>query len=174
LLQISDNFLYWENIENEKQNSILQSKDVSINVLEAYKGTFITSDNEITVNLLDSLIYLTYNEDIRALSFHIFNKILQSADGSLSELFGNYCQIIILSNSEFVIFYLKDNPELLKTYAITLGYEFYFKQEGLSDIKYDYKTFKNLIFNKIKNKQNLLDTFSCLCSEIEKIMQNMD
>jgi len=172
--QTKDNFLYWENIGNEKQNTILQSKEVFKNVRETYYGTFSPSDDVETFILLDSLSIFPYNEEIKALYFYVFNNILITSDGALSEVMGYSCLNILISNSEYVIFYLQDKPKILEIYATVLGYEFYFKEEGTSDLEYNYADFKEIISRKIKRDERLLETFNILSFEIEDVMRKMD
>jgi hypothetical protein len=167
----SDNFLYWENIGIKKQNRILQSKEVYEIVREVYNGTFSPTDDDLTMELLDTLSNLHSNEGIRALYFYIYNKILQKSDGALSELFDDPCFNILISNSGYVIFYLQDKQELLEKYALMLGCEFAYKEQGYySSYKYDYAEFKEIVSKNLAKDQILLKTFSQLCSEIEKIM----
>jgi len=168
-----ESFLYWEDIEKEKQNTILKSKEVNIDVRKTYFRTFSPSDDEKTANLLNTLSKLHHNDEIKALYFYVFNNILKIADGALTELFRDPCVNILISNSEYVIFYLQEKPKLLEKYALVLGYEFYFKEEGTSDLEYDYSTFKKIINNEIKNNKDLQKTFSILCYEIEEVKRYM-
>ncbi len=171
---LSDSFLYWENLSKKDQDSfilnIVESKDLS-NFLE---GKFKLFDNKRTRLLLDMLSDLPTDKKTKALYFNVFNQICQKADGEFGEILGSYCQKILLSDVEYVVYYLRAHPELRSKYAIFLGMEFYFKDEGVSDMKYDFKDFKKRINEKLRNTQKYQDFLFSFYNEIAVDMKNME
>ena len=79
-----------------------------------------------------------------------------------------------LINPEFTLWYFKKNPKVEKVYAELMGTEFYFKEDGSSDIEYNYKDFKKAIETRIKNNPEYKEIASLFYHEIEIVMKKMD
>lgn len=166
--------IYWEQMSESVKKETVASDEVDVNAANYYKGNFVFTDNEKSFQLLDVLTSEYENPNIKALYFYLFNEICTKADGAISEVLGNYCQKVLLNDPVYVLNYFSSHSSIMRTYAQLLGYELYFKNDGTSDIKYNFTDFKKLINEKIKNDDNLKMTFNNFNSEIEKIMKNMD
>ncbi len=167
-------FVYWENLKKKKKNDILNSCNISKDVLEFYKGNFNIGDNSQIVTLLNRLSSISDKEKATPLYFYLFNQICIKADGSLSEILGNYCQKIVLSFPSYVVVYLGKNEDILKKYAQYLGYELYFKEEGTSMIEYSYSDFKKMLSEKAIRTKQYSEALTLFYHEIEQIMNKMD
>lgn len=167
-------FVYWENLKENQKNDILNSCNISKDVLEFYKGNLNIGDNSQTVKLLNRLSSISDKEKATPLYFYLFNQICIKADGSLSEILGNYCQKIVLSFPSYVVVYLGKNEGILKKYAQYLGYELYFKEEGTSMIEYSYSDFKKMLSEKAIRTKQYSEALTLFYHEIEQIMNKMD
>lgn len=167
-------FVYWENLKENQKNDILNSCNISKDVLEFYKGNFNIGDNSQTVKLLNRLSSISDKEKATPLYFYLFNQICIKADGSLSEILGNYCQKIVLSFPSYVVVYLGKNEDILKKYAQYLGYKLYFKEEGTSMIEYSYSDFKKMLSEKAIRTKQYSEALTLFYHEIEQIMNKMD
>jgi len=168
------NSVYWEQINDSIKKETITSRGVSIEAVNYYKGYFRFTDNEKSFQLLDTLTSEPEQMNIKALYFYLFNKICAKADGAVAEELGNYCQKIVINDPIYVLNYFSSNNSTMKTYAQLLGYELYFKENGTSDIEYNFNDFKKLIKDKIDSDINLQKTFNDFNKEIEEIMKNMD
>lgn len=129
-------------------------------------------DNQ--TKLLNSLSELSMKKEVKVLYFYLFNQICQRADGELFEILGTYCQKVVLGDVEYVIYYLKIYPALSKEYANLLGSEFYFKNDGTSDLKYNFIDFKNMINKKLHDKSGSEKFLVSFCDEITLAIANME
>jgi hypothetical protein len=172
LPQISNDNLYWENLDWEMKQKVLNNKSLPSAVLCFYKENIRLTDRHKIIELLDTLTadFNNRNKEFRALYFHVFNQICLRADGVLSEAFGHYCLTIVMKSPEYVINYLCKHNDLMVKYTSLLGYEFYFKELGTSMLKYDYKAFKESIKSDCFNI-NCLERFF---QEVERFMKAMD
>jgi hypothetical protein len=153
---------------------VLSSDKLYKDAIEYFNGHLTVSDNDRTFVLLDSISTLPINEPMkRAFYFHLFNAICAKADGAVSEVLGDYCQNMLLSDTEYVVNYLMNNQGLTKRYASLLGYELYFKEDGTSTIRYDFSGFKELLNARLPQAtyQDFLETFF---NEIQATMNAMD
>jgi hypothetical protein len=166
--------LYWEDLSKEEQNKILQSTDVDKDIKSFIFNDSKMKDDTESLRILDSISTLSNNTEIKALYFYLFNQICKEADGIVCEMLGNYCQKIILSDIEYTIKYLKNKPLLRKKYAGILGFEFYFKEEGTSDMKYGLQEFKGLLNKDLKNKDGYNSFLQSFYKEIELVIMSMD
>lgn len=165
---------YWEDIHVCKQKKIIESNEVYSGARNFYKGELVVGDNKHTEILLDTLSSLSVNNEIKAFYFYVFNEILLNSDSSLTEILGIYCQNIIIADVNYVLSYLKKNRKLLAKYCELLGYEFYFKNEGISKAKYDFKEFKNVINKNIKDSNIEISFISEFYYNIKQTINNMD
>ena len=170
--QAEQKYPYWENLSEVQKDKILSSNKIGQSVIKLYNGTLSLQDNDESKQLLDTLTNL--NGENTPLYFYLFNHICSSPDGAIAELMGEYCQKILLNAPVYVFTYLSKDEILLKKYAEYLGYELYFKEEGTSGIKYNYKDFKGAITKKLKNTDNLHETLILFYSEIENTLKEMD
>jgi hypothetical protein len=166
-------FIYWEDFSKKEQNEIIQDKIANKDVNNLAKGNFKIRDNDQTKILLDTLSKLPSDIKYKAMYFNLFNQVCEKADGALSEMLGNPCQSILLSDTEYVIFYLKNKPSLMKTYAQILGVEFFFKEDGTSDLKYNFTEFKKIVNKRLCDEPEYKSFLSSFYKEIELSMDNM-
>ena len=64
--------------------------------------------------------------------FFLFNKILMSSDGALSEMLGPYAFKMVCEAPEYVLSFLRGDNSLEERYVSFIGLELYFDQ-GLVD-----------------------------------------
>ncbi len=169
-------FVYWENLPGEQKNGVLSSSATLKDAIHYYNGKFKPSDDERTFRFLDSLTrsnnYMRGNET--AFYFFVFNDIFMKSDGALAEVMGGYCLQVIVNAPGYVISYLADKENLRKLYAMRLGYEFYFKEKGTSDLKYSFKEFKTLLSSKLSRDKKYDRFLNLFYTEIQGAMQGMD
>jgi len=166
--------VYWEQLSDSIKKATLASNEVNINAANYYKGKFQFTDDERSNHLLKILTAKSEDENIKALYFYLFNRICAKADGAVGEVLGNYCLKMILNDPVDVLNYFASHNSIMKLYAMFLGEEFYFKEDGTSAIKYNFSDFKKLINNKIGSDTNLKKTFDDLNNEISRVMKNMN
>lgn len=154
---IDNTFVYWEDLSLPQQESILSLKSTAKNSIKYYKGIFKISDSNYK-ELLDSIV--NWNDNNLTFYFYIFNDICMKSDGALSEILSNYCQKIILNNPNYVFNYFKKHNELEKKYTLLLGSELYFKQDGTSEMQYNFSELKSILDSKIsKENKTILSDF---------------
>lgn len=171
---MTDSFIYWKKIPYDEQIELLQSNRICKDAYDLYKGNFKVCDNTRTEILLDSLSLLSTDIKIKALYFYLFNQICLEADGALSEMLGRYCQKVILSDIEYILYYLKNNRGIFIKYSQLLGHEFYFKENGTSDMQYNFRDFKRIINNKLGCKKEYDLFLSDFYKNIQCIMHEME
>jgi hypothetical protein len=164
--------IYWEEFNESKKEEILELSSTNELVRRYYKGSYKVSDDDTITILLDTLVNIRGEQ--AALYFFLFNNICDKADGAVAELLGGFCQDIILKSPVYVFSYLSDNELLLKKYAMHLGYELYFYEEGTSSLRYSYSEFKKLMEEELKEEKHLKEALNMFFAEIEKTMQKMD
>lgn len=167
-------YIYWEDMNKSLQENILNSPATHKIAVDFYLGSFIISDNDSTIKLLNKITSKNSHSQENIFYFYVFNKICLKSDGALSEMLGAYCLKFILNNPELTLSYFKRNPEIEKLYAMFIGYELYFKEEETSDIEYNYEEFKNAIEIKTKNVPNYKETLLTFYNDIELVMKNMN
>lgn len=171
---LKDSCFYWETLNNDQKEEILQSKDISKIAMDFYHGKFKPGDNENTFNLLGIITSGKESKDVHAFYFFLFNKLCNISDAALSEILGSYCQRVILSSPVYVLDYFKNNDKTLKMYASFIGYELYFKEVGTSEIEYGFSEFRKILSDKLKSKKNYDALLKRFYKEIEMNMKRMD
>jgi hypothetical protein len=166
--------IYWEDLTKTEQENILHSLSIYENAVKYYQGIFKVTDNNSTEELLKKITSDKNTSLETIFYFYIFNQICLKSDGALSETLGEYCMKFMLIDPKFVLPYFQRNKNVEKKYAELMGYEFYFKEEGISDMEYTYNEFKKIIESKIGNNQNYKNIFNDFCNKIEIGMKNMD
>jgi len=162
---------YWEELNDTQKSEILKVCK-SEPVTKFYKGDFIVTDNDETFQLIEELTKPT--DALLPLYFYLFNKICYMSDGALSEMVGRYSFDVIAKHPVYVFqfFKINDNRELLKKYAMMIGYELYFKEKGTSSISYDYKSLKKRLAEMCEKKE-LDDVLKSFWLEVDKIIERM-
>jgi hypothetical protein len=171
---IDENFIYWEDLTNSEKNNILNTFQIDRNAINYYYGKFALSDNDIVTSLLETITANTEQEEVACFYFYIFNQICTKADGAISEIIGKYCQRIIINNPLYTIIYFGRNKKTLETYAKLIGYELYFKEEGTSEIEYNFDDFKKIIEEKAIPKEKYSEILTEFFERIEISMKNTD
>lgn len=167
-------FIYWEDMTKTEQDNILHSPTIYKNAVKYYLGAFKATDNKATEELLNKITSNDIPNREAIFYFYVFNQICLKSDGALSEILGGYCMTLMLMNPKFTLLYFKKNSKVEKKYAELMGYELFFKEEGTSDIEYNYKDFKKAIETKIKNDQKYKEILSIFYKDIEVVMKNMN
>lgn len=171
---IDKKFIYWEDLSSREKDSVLNTFKIEKDAIDYYYGKFTLSDNDETMRLLESITSNNEQKEITNFYFYIFNQICLKADGAISEIVGKYCQKVIVNNPLYAINYFKRNKKILEIYANLIGYELYFKEEGTSDIEYDFKDFKKLIEEKVIPKEQYSEILTEFFERIEISMKNTD
>ncbi|MCF8304339.1 MAG: hypothetical protein K9I94_13770 [Bacteroidales bacterium] len=169
---------YWESIDDDYKEKIIFSGKINELAIDYYNGDLEISDDSVTTKLLDILVQFKKTDIEAPFYFFLFNKILISADGAASEILGKYCQKITLNNPIYILNYFSQNAPIMKKYSFLLGYELYFKQEGLSTLKYNLEEYENAMYKKIrpqfpKNKK-IEQTADNFFKEIKQTMKRME
>jgi hypothetical protein len=171
---ISDSLFYWETLSEDQKKEFLNLKGISIIALDFYYGKTKTSDNDLTSYLLDTLTSINNSNGISSFYFFLFNKICENADGSLAEILGTYCQKMILKSPSYVLNYFSKNKNILNKYASLLGYELYFKEDGSSEIEYNFHDFKKILSDKLDDKKKYNNILNHFFNEIENNIKKMN
>jgi hypothetical protein len=169
-----EEFIYWEDLNSSEKENILKSFEFEKNAVDYYNCRFTPSDNNETMSLLETITSIPAQEDVAKFYFYIFNQICLKADGALSEIIGKYCQKVIINKPLYVINYFKRKQNTLETYASLIGYELYFKEEGTSDIEYNFKDFKKFIEERATPKEEYSLILTEFFKRIEIAMRNTD
>ncbi len=169
-----DSSFYWEALNENQKAEILKSEEVNRTAIDFYHGLIKVGDNDITINLLNTITSFPNSKTISSFYFFLFNKICNTADGALSEILGPYCQRVILNSPFYVMDYFSRNDKIMRKYAELLGYELYFKEDGTSEIEYKYSDFKKILSGKLVSKEKYNNILKLFYKEIEISMNRMD
>lgn len=171
---IDKKFIYWEDLSSREKDNVLNTFKIEKDAIDYYYGKFTLADKDGTMRLLESITSNNEQKEITNFYFYIFNQICLKADGAISEIIGKYCQKVIVNNPLYAFNYFKKNKKILEIYANLIGYELYFKEEGTSDIEYDFKDFKKLIEGKLIPKEQYSEILAEFFERIEISMKNTD
>ncbi len=161
--------IYWDDISPEEQAGILRSSYVPANVREYYFRTEKPSDDEATFDVLKIVSNITPPWQKRALYIHIFDRILENADGALSEVMGEYCLRILKSDPEYVMYYLNEQSGTMQRFASAIAYEYY------ADSKPSADDFRKWLTDKFTGNPDLGPTIEEFCDEIDfHLLQNRE
>jgi hypothetical protein len=142
-------------------------------VNDFYLGNFHASDDKQTFILLDTLT--SKNDHFFPFYLKIFNGIAKKSDGALSEVMGSYCFDLILNYPKEIFQFFTENKDFISLYSSFLGYEFYFKSKGSSDLIMDYSQFYNYLNHSLNSgndkMKEALDSFD---SQIKEVIKNMN
>ena len=131
----SNNDIYWEELKDINKETVLGSSQISHDAKMAYQGTFVFSDNERTVDLLDELTTISKDDQINAFRFFLLNRIIASSDGALSELCDEYAYSYIEKNINYVLNYIAHNDTICQLYVNCISAELYFEELNLEDFE---------------------------------------
>jgi len=171
---INEKFIYWEDLNSSEKDEILKTFSIDENAINYYNGKFSLSDNDNITSLLDIITSNVKHKEIACFYFYIFNQICLQADGEMSEIIGKYCQKMVINNPSYVFNYFARNEGILQIYASLIGYELYFKEEGTSDIEYNFKDFKKIVEEKAIPKETYSKIIKEFLEQIEISMKNTD
>lgn len=168
-------YKYWGNLSDEERTKALESENLPEEVIQLYYNRFNLSDDEPTFNLLEELTSPVHSDEaLKALYFHLFNRIILSADEALAEVMGEYGINIFMSDISYALEYFTVNNEVMGEYAHHLGREFYFNQDGRSDFPYTFSEFKDKIKADLKNASKYDELLSTFYEVIENMMKRMN
>jgi len=165
---------FWEDFSNIEKEVFIKTSNIDSNVLCYYNKRFTVKDNDLTIKMIETLTAKTVSKEMFVFYFYNFNQICLNADGAISECLGKYCQNMVLNNPEYVIDYFARNKMILDKYASYIGYELYFKEEGTSDINFNYIDFKTILTEKTSLKEKYSKVLMDLFGKIDTVMRNMD
>ena len=162
--------ILWEDLSINEKKIISKDSTLSSLELEYKEGISVPC-----WKLLNNLEYLTMDtcQATLPIRYYYFCRILNDADGDVSEIIGKYCCKMIFLNPKCLLTYLASNSKLLSRFAYYIGYELYFVDEGCSNLDIDYKTFEETLRVQIK-EQILINALNRLLYEIKNTMSNMD
>jgi hypothetical protein len=145
----------------------LDNKQISKTAKDFYNGEFKASDDTRTFSILDSL--RTRNNLTRPFYIYLVSKMLDKADGTMSEELGNKCKEFVEQYPDHLIDFLySDNPmvdkRFIDNWAKAIAEEFMIEceeqekqcikksmQTTLTKIKLDNKTKLTNLYLKIEN-----------------------
>lgn len=168
---------YWQELSCSQKKDVLTNCNSSV-MKSLYEGSFSPTDDEDTQILFKDIT--SSNDTILPLSFYLLNKICSTADGALAERVGHYCVVFMTKYPLYTLNFfsnemaLKKEEPIWKKYALSIGYELYFKNEGTSSIKYNYQEFKNLMYNTVKGNPVNEETFRTFWQLVDETIKNMD
>lgn len=168
---------YWEDMNASEQAEVISNPKIDTLVINYYEGKIEVTDDEKTFELLETLS--RPDSQVLPLYYYLFNKICLKSDGALSEVLGVYCAYMILYNPEYVINHFtitrkntKNDKCLYEVYAELIGYEMYFKEERHSDLTYNFRQFKEILNEHVKNSE-YKNTLELLYGKISETIQSM-
>jgi hypothetical protein len=168
---------YWEDYNFSQKNKILSSCESKL-IREFYEDKFVPRDDENTQKLLREMV--NSNDSIFALSFFLLNKLCNKSDGSLSEMVGKYCIETLVRHPAYVLnYFYKEksfnvfNP-VWKKYAVSTGYELYFKKQGTSNLSYTYDDINNILIKASKGDKEKEETYKIFWKIVNETINKMD
>ena len=147
----SNNPIYWENLTAEERETVLSLKQVSPLVSDYYFGQITATDDDLTERLLDVLTTKQENNGVRALHFFLFNKILMSSDGALSEMLSPYAFKMVCEDPEYNLSFLRRDKSLEECYISSIGFELYLDRDNPAFKDLSMETLKSSILKKTSN-----------------------
>jgi hypothetical protein len=162
-----------DSINNRPISYFLYHPDLDSIIRVYYMGEFLPSDDENTSRLLDLLTQK--HKDLYPFYIHCFNQICHDSDGALSEIMGPYCLLMMINYPSDIFSYFENDSLKLNNYALLIGYELYFKEQGTSDLKTNYKDFKLYLKNNLDLEDKLTkSTYDRFFAKIDCTMIYMD
>ena len=146
-----NNPVYWVELTAEERETVLSLKQVSPLVSDYYFGRITATDDDLTERLLDVLTTKQENNGVRALHFFLFNKILMSSDGALSEMLGPYAFKMVCEDPEYILSFLRRDKSLEECYISSIGFELYLDRDNPAFKDLSMETLKSSILKKTSN-----------------------
>lgn len=168
---------YWEDLSCAQKSEILENCK-SDHVKMFYDGRFIPTDDDKTYGLLNELV--SSSDTILPLSFFLFNRICTKSDGALAEMVEEFCAEFLAKHPKYILTYfskeriLKIKKPIIETYAMFVGYELYLKKKGISDLKYSYQSYKELLFIAARGNKENEETFKVFWQLVDETIRKMD
>lgn len=151
LNNLPNNPVYWDDLTTEVREKVLSLKQVSPLVSDYYLGRFVATDDDLTERLLGVLTTKQENNGVRALHFFIFNKILMSSDGALSEVLGPYTFKMVCEDPEYILLFLRRDKSLEECYVNSIGFELFLDRDNTAFKELSMQTLKSNILKKTAN-----------------------
>ena len=146
-----NNPVYWDDLSAKERETVLSLKQVSPIVSDYYLERFTATDDDLTERLLDVLTTKQENNGVRALHFFLFNKILMSSDGALSEMLGPYAFKMVCEDPEYNLSFLRRDKSLEECYISSIGFELYLDRDNPAFKDLSMETLKSSILKKTSN-----------------------
>ncbi len=160
-------------IDSTQIKKFIENPDLNKIVKDFYLGRLNVSDNDETFELLE--LITSKNEDFFPIYFNTLNKIVQVADGALAEIMSEYCLEMIFNYPVQTFNYFATDQDMLLEYSRFLGYEFYFKKEGTSDLKMNFNEFKSYLKTKLDLENETINkAYNDFLTEAEITMNEMN
>lgn len=154
-------------------NKFLENPKLNKNIKDFYSGQFKVSDDNKTQELLDTIT--EKNVEFFPVYFNTLNKIVQHSDGALAEMLPEFCFKMIYNYPIETFKFFTRNQKLLLDYADLLGYEFYFKKKGTSDLKMKFNEFQEYLKTRIDlNEKSINKAYSEFVMEVKETMKKMN
>ena len=148
-----NNPVYWDDLSAKERDSVFSLKQVSPIVSDYYLELFTATDDDLTVRLLDVLTTKQENNGVRALHFFLFNKILMSSDGALSEMLSPYAFKMVCEDPEYILSFLRRDKSLEECYISSIGFELYLDRDNPAFKDLSMETLKSSILKKTSNDE---------------------
>ena len=146
-----NNPVYWVELTAEERETVLSLKQVSPLVSDYYFERITATDDDLTERLLDVLTTKQENNGVRALHFFLFNKILMSSDGALSEMLSPYAFKMVCEDPEYILSFLRRDKSLEECYISSIGFELYLDRDNPAFKDLSMETLKRSILKKTSN-----------------------
>jgi hypothetical protein len=160
-------------IDSIQINTFLQKTDLDKSIRIFYKGKFEVSDNEETFELLKMVT--SKDDELFPIYFNTLNKIVEVADGALAEILPDFCFEMIFNYPHQTFEYFNTNREILFVYAELLGYEFYFQDKGMSDLKMNSVEFQDYLKKNLDfENMDIERVYSVFFERIRETIEEMN
>lgn len=125
----------WEQFTKEQQRMVVANLSQDDNARRYYNKEFELSDNDETFALLDQLSNLPNDRKLSAFYIYLFNTILLTSDGALSEAMEEYCCKLFERAPAIIMTEFEFNKSLMDYYAfgIVRTYDLYVKPDNHFD-----------------------------------------
>jgi hypothetical protein len=170
-------YKYWEDLNCTQKTEILENCK-SDPMKKFYEGKFVPTDDDKTWKLLSEIV--SSSDTILPLSFYLFNKISTKSDGALAEMVEEFCAEFLAKHPQYILTYfskerlLKAKKPVIENYAMFVGYELYLKKKGISDFKYSYQSYKELLDIASKGSKENEEIFKVFWQLVDETIKNMN
>lgn len=141
-------------LDSAQIREFLKNPELNQVVKDFWQGRPEVSDNDGTLELLK--VITSENKRFFPVCFSTLNEIVKVADGALAEIMPMFCFEMIINYPAQTLNYFSANHDMRARYARFLGYEFYFKEKGTSDLKMNFAEFQRFLKNHPETQSKTL------------------